>query len=50
MTKFNIVLLPGDGIGPEVTNAAKSILEIIEEQYIGGDEDRNNNIKESVTE
>ena len=28
----------------------QAILEIIEEQYIGGDEDRNNNIKESVTE
>jgi 3-isopropylmalate dehydrogenase len=33
MTKFNIVLLPGDGIGPEVTNAAKSILEIIGKQF-----------------
>ena len=28
----------------------KAILEIIEEQHIGNDEDRNNNIKESVTE
>ena len=30
--KANIVLLPGDGIGPEVVNAAKSILELIAEQ------------------
>jgi len=28
----------------------KAILEIIEEHHIGSDEDRNNHIKESVTE
>ena len=31
-------------------NLGKAILEIIEEQHIGNNEDRNNNIKESVTE
>ncbi len=29
MASYNIVLLPGDGIGPEVTNAAVSVLETI---------------------
>lgn len=33
MTKANIVLLPGDGIGPEVTKAAQVILETIASQY-----------------
>jgi len=31
--KANIVLLPGDGIGPEVVAAAKSILEMVAKQY-----------------
>ena len=56
---YDIITSPSD-IGEKVItdeqgiifeeNLGKSILEIIEEQYIGGDEDRNNNIKESVTE
>ncbi|RPJ50197.1 MAG: 3-isopropylmalate dehydrogenase, partial [Chloroflexi bacterium] len=29
MSSFNIVLLPGDGIGPEVTSAAVQVLEIM---------------------
>ncbi len=29
MSKFNIVLLPGDGIGPEVTGAAQQVLEAV---------------------
>ncbi|UOQ92929.1 3-isopropylmalate dehydrogenase [Halobacillus shinanisalinarum] len=31
--KKHIVLLPGDGIGPEVTKAAKGVLETIAEQF-----------------
>ena len=31
--KANIALLPGDGIGPEVTLAAVSVLQSIAEQY-----------------
>lgn len=33
MTEAAIVLLPGDGIGPEVTKAAQAILEAIASQY-----------------
>lgn len=33
MTEAKIVLLPGDGIGPEVTKAAQAILEAIASQY-----------------
>jgi 3-isopropylmalate dehydrogenase len=29
MSKFKVVLLPGDGIGPEVTVAAQLVLETI---------------------
>jgi len=29
MSKFNIVLLPGDGIGPEVTGAAQQVLQAV---------------------
>jgi hypothetical protein len=56
---YDIITSPSD-IGERVItdeqgrkfeeNLGKSILEIIEEQHIGGDEDRNNNIKESFTE
>ncbi len=31
--KKHIVLLPGDGIGPEVIHSAKKVLEVIAEQY-----------------
>ncbi|MBC8332874.1 MAG: 3-isopropylmalate dehydrogenase [Anaerolineae bacterium] len=31
--KANIVLLPGDGIGPEVVAAAQSVLEAVEKKY-----------------
>ena len=31
--KVNIVILPGDGIGPEVTAAAREILEIVGDKY-----------------
>ncbi|MGQ3113280.1 MAG: isocitrate/isopropylmalate family dehydrogenase, partial [Brevundimonas sp.] len=30
---YNIVLLPGDGVGPEVTSAAKSVLQCIGDFY-----------------
>ena len=28
---YNIVLLPGDGVGPEVTRAARDVLSVIGE-------------------
>jgi len=31
--KWNLAVLPGDGIGPEVTRAALSVLDICAEQY-----------------
>ena len=56
---YDIITSPSD-IGERVitdeqgkifeVNLGKAILEIIEEQNIGGDEDRNNNTKEFVTE
>ena len=56
---YDIITSPSD-IGERVitdeqgkifeVNLGKAILEIIEEQNIGGNEDRNNNTKESVTE
>ena len=56
---YDIITSPSD-IGERVitdeqgkifeVNLGKAILEIIEEQTIGGNEDRNNNTKESVTE
>ena len=56
---YDIITSPSD-IGERVitdeqgkifeVNLGKAILEIIEEQNIGGNEDRNNDIKESVTE
>ena len=30
---FNIVLLPGDGVGPEVTSAARAVLGVIGDFY-----------------
>ena len=30
---FNIVLLPGDGVGPEVTRAARDVLSVIGDFY-----------------
>lgn len=46
MTNYNITLLPGDGVGPEVTAAARAVLEVVgqksghrftfDEQLIGG--------------
>jgi len=30
--KINIVLLPGDGIGPEVVGAAASLLQLVAEK------------------
>jgi 3-isopropylmalate dehydrogenase len=46
MTNYNITLLPGDGVGPEVTAAARAVLEVVgqeaghrfafDEQVIGG--------------
>ena len=56
---YDIITSPSDIGEKDITdeqgrrfeeNLGKSILEIIEEQHIGGDEDRNNNIKESFTE
>jgi len=56
---YDIIMSPADIGEKDITdeqgrifeeNLGKSILEIIEEQHIGGDEDRNNNIKESFTE
>lgn len=35
MQNFNIISLPGDGIGPEVVNAALRILKIVEERHGG---------------
>ena len=56
---YDIITSPSD-IGERVItdeqgkifeeNLGKAILEIIEEHQIGNNEDRNNNIKESVTE
>tara|TARA_R110000744_G_scaffold147319_1_gene260302 strand:- start:178 stop:552 length:375 start_codon:yes stop_codon:yes gene_type:complete len=56
---YDIITSPSD-IGERVitdeqgkifeVNLGKAILEIIEEQNIGGDENRNNNTKEFVTE
>ena len=56
---YDIITSPSD-IGERVitdeqgkifeVNLGKAILEIIEEQNIGGNEDRNNNTKEFVTE
>ncbi len=31
--KKTILFLPGDGIGPEVSNSAKNILELVNEIY-----------------
>ena len=33
MGKFNILLLPGDGIGPEVTESAKLVLDSVAEKF-----------------
>lgn len=33
MSEFNITLLPGDGIGPEIVSAAVSVLDKISEKY-----------------
>lgn len=33
MGKFKIAVIPGDGIGPEVTNAARTVLGVIEKKY-----------------
>ena len=30
---YNIVLLPGDGVGPEVTRAARDVLSVIGDFY-----------------
>ena len=42
MTAYNITLIPGDGIGPEVTDATRRVLEATgvtfqwEVAYVGG--------------
>ena len=33
MTKFNIVLLPGDGVGPEVAAQARAALEAVGKRF-----------------
>lgn len=33
MAKYNIALLPGDGVGPEVVREAKKVLEAVEKKY-----------------
>ena len=33
MTHFKIAVIPGDGIGPEVTNATRTVLETIGQIY-----------------
>ncbi|MHB1453145.1 MAG: 3-isopropylmalate dehydrogenase [Saccharofermentanales bacterium] len=33
MGKFKIAVIPGDGIGPEVTNAARTVLGVIEKKF-----------------
>ena len=33
MKDYRIVLLPGDGIGPEITSIAKSLLELVSKKY-----------------
>lgn len=33
MSKHNIVILPGDGIGPEIVTEAEKVLDVIEEKY-----------------
>ncbi len=33
MSKFKIAMIPGDGIGPEVTNATRAVLDVIAKKY-----------------
>ena len=33
MKSYKVTLLPGDGIGPEITNVTKSILELISKKF-----------------
>ena len=33
MTQFKIAVIPGDGIGPEVTNATRQVLETVSQIY-----------------
>ena len=33
MKQHKIVLLPGDGIGPEITSVAKKVLELVSQKF-----------------
>ena len=33
MNSYKITLLPGDGIGPEITNVTQSILELVSNKF-----------------